>query len=86
MLASGIAELYTSKTNSSHPYPGTIEDEYGVHVSSPGVGGSGGPDHILYKNVDNVAVKVFGVVADDYSRGGADHLPLFTDFSFRAPT
>lgn len=42
--------------------------------------GQNSVDHILFKDVTKINMKVFGVVVDDVTNSTSDHYPIFVDF------
>ena len=84
-----LASLYTSKTKAHHrPYPAvkneyeklvwpTADDDTGTFDASESV------DHILLHNhkKETVSITVFGTVVDHCTLSGADHFPIYVDFS-----
>ena len=81
-----LATEFTSKVKTYHrPYPVLNET---LNLMWPGENDkieilpSGSVDHILIKNADDVEVRVYGVIVDDYTISGGDHFPIFADVSF----
>ena len=83
-----LPTIHNSQAQTMHGAPVYDEDkEMLVAPSYDNTGTMGGStssvDHIFLANGDSkkVDITVFGVVIDECSRMGSDHLPIFTDFS-----
>ena len=80
-----LASVYTSPATSHHTYPVYDQDTKLVVPDKGDTAGatnaSNNIDHIMVKNHENMEINVFGVVVDEMSKSGADHLPIFMDFS-----
>ena len=82
-----LASLYTSKIRAHHSYP-AVNSTYGLiwPVADDNTGtidSSDSVDHILIHDhkKETVNITVFGTVVDHCSMSGADHFPIFIDFS-----
>ena len=85
---SELPTIHNSPAQTMHSAP-VYDDVKGMLVSAnyENAGASGGSDgsvdHIFLANEGSqtVDITVFGVVVDECSRMGSDHLPIFVDFS-----
>lgn len=87
-----IATEYTSPFFTAHGYPDFNSD---LRIMTPGANGesnvhkvvqttnSNSIDQIFVTNHEDVEIGVFGVLVDDLTLSSSDHLPIFTDFSFK---
>lgn len=79
----GIAELHSSESRTYHrPYPVYHEELDMVlpdEADDTAIDLAGGVDHILLDKIDDVSVKVYGVVIDEIAAAGSDHYPIFAD-------
>ena len=78
-----LCKVFNDELASSHGYP---ELNTTLNIMQPGANedtrfSSDSIDRILMTNSSNIVPYVYGVVSDDCSRGGSDHLPIFLDFS-----
>ena len=88
---SNFATNYTSKIRAHHPYP-VMDSEKGFVVedknnTTPSIlpNPEQSVDHILLGNggKEKLKASVYGIVVDEMSLAGADHYPIFMDFSFK---
>ena len=85
-----LASLYTTKTRGHHTYPAYNEAKESVQPAPNDNTGTASSDksvdHIMITNVDEgeMDIFVFGVVIDDNTLSGADHFPMYMDFSIQS--
>ena len=83
----GVATVYASQVMGHHTYPAYNEEAELTLPAENDNTGKYGPersvDHIMLQNEEGVSVAVLGVVIDDCSMSGADHFPIFMDFSIQ---
>ena len=83
----GIAELHSSEARTYHrPYPVYHEELDMVlpdEADDTAIDLAGGVDHILLDKIDDVSVKVYGVVIDEIAAAGSDHYPIFADVDIK---
>ena len=83
----GVATVYASQVMGHHTYPAYNEEAELTLPAENDNTGKYGPersvDHIMLQNEEGVSVAVIGVVIDDCSMSGADHFPIFMDFSIQ---
>ena len=81
----GLATEYSSRLKSFHrpyaDYDATLDLMWPSKDDDTREEPSASVDHILLKNADTLTVRVFGIVADDYTMSSSDHYPVFADFS-----
>lgn len=88
---SNFATNYTSHLKAHHPYPVKDSDKgfvvEDVNNATPSIIATpeASVDHILIGNggKEKLSASVYGVVIDEMSLAGADHYPIFMDFSFK---
>ena len=80
----GIATEYTAKFRAHHKPNPVFDTNLGIMMPGDKDTTGGSPsesvDHILVKNDYAVTIGVYGIVADDYTKSGSDHFPIFVDF------
>ena len=88
VLGSKLPSLYCSGIKTHHNYPEVNSTSGLVDHSKADMAGVGGSiydniDHIFVGNTKEhpIDVTVFGVVYDECSVAGSDHLPIYVDFS-----
>ena len=84
-----LASIFTTMLGTTHqPYP-VYDADYKLTVPAKGnalnTTSTGNMiDHIMIKNHDAMEIFVFGTVVDEMALSGADHLPIFIDFSLNS--
>ena len=93
LQSTGVAGMFSSNLISTHSYPdntntklgilqlNTFDDEGKAISKDTTYYYANSIDRILMANDNRVAVNIFGVVYDEYTRVGSDHMPVFCDMS-----